>query len=264
MTALAKDTPITPNIGNKVDYPVLAATRIYQGSAVGLTAAGYARPYQLGDRFVGHTPEGMNNSSGSSGDVNVTVFRGKYYMLLDISGVALTDAAIRASVYVQDSGTYSLRVGFKIGEVVQYRESGKAIVLVDTDPLFNVLAETVTLADFTDGTDATGYADLSNSIPEGSVVLGWQADVKTGFSGDTSAAVQVGESGNVDRFSAVTANSCLTADVVGSAAPTVSANQGYLAAAVTPRVTITGASDFGNFAAGEMDIKVLYAPALRV
>lgn len=264
MTALAKDTPIIKNVGEKAFYPVLASTRIYQGSAVGLTAAGYARPYQLGDRFVGHTPEGMNNSSGASGDVDVTVFRGQYYMVLDVSGVALTDAATRASVYVQDSGTYSLRVGFKIGEVIQYRSSGKALVLIDTDPLFNVLSETVVIGDFTDNANTTGYADLSNSIPEGSVVLGWQADVKTGFTGDSSATVQVGESGNVDRFSAKTDNSCYTADVVGSGAPTVSTDQGYLAGDVTPRVTVTGGADFGSVAAGEMDIKVLYAPALRV
>jgi len=264
MSALTKDTPIVKNVGEKVDYPVLAATTIYQGSAVGLTAAGYARPFVLGDRFVGITPEGMNNSAGSSGDRSVTVFRGQYYMLLNISGVALTDAAIRAAVYVQDSGTFSLREGFKIGHVTSYRESGKAIVLVDTDPAFFVLSETVAIGDFTDGTDATGYIDLSTALPEGSLVLGWQADVKTGFTGDTSAAVQVGESGNVDRFSAVTANSCLTADVVGSPAAAVAANHGYLAAAVTPRVTITGASDFGNFAAGEMDIKLIYVPTLRV
>lgn len=264
MTALIEDTPITKSIGEKVAYPVLAATLIYQGSAVGLTAAGYARAYQLGDRFVGHAPEGMDNSNGASGDVSVTVFRGQYYMLLNLSGVAITDAAIRASVYVQDSGTYSLRVGFKIGEVVHYRESGYALVLVDTDPQFNVLAETVVLADFTDNTDTTGYADLSTQLPEGAVVLGWQADVKTGFSGDTTATVQVGESGNIDRFSAKTDNSCLTADVVGTAAPAVAANQGYLAGAVTPRVTVTGGSDFGGISAGEMDIKLIYAPTLRV
>ncbi|QDU03136.1 hypothetical protein V6x_28480 [Gimesia chilikensis] len=263
MTALIEDTPITKSIGEKVAYPVLAATLIYQGSAVGLTAAGYARPYQLGDRFIGHTPEGMNNSNGASGDVSVTVFRGQYYMLLNLSGVAITDAAIRASVYVQDSGTYSLRVGFKIGEVVHYRESGYALVLVDTDPQFNVLAETVVLADFTD-VDTTGYADLSTPLPEGSLVLGWQADVKSGFTGDSSATVQVGEAGNVDRFSAKTDNSCFTADVVGTAAPAVAANQGYLAGAVTPRVTVTGGSDFGSVSAGEMDIKIIYAPTLRV
>lgn len=264
MSALTKDTPIVKNIGEKVDYPVLAATRLYQGSAVGLTAAGYTRPYVLGDRFVGHTPEGMNNSSGGSGDCDVTVFRGKYYMLLSISGVALTDAAIRASVYVQDSGTYSLRSGFKIGEVTNYRESGKALVLVDTDPLINVLSETVAFGDFTDNTDTTGYIDLSNSLPEGALVLGWQASVVTGFTGDTSAVVQVGESGNVDRFSAVTANSCLTADVVGSPAAAVAANHGYLAAAVTPRVTVTGAADFTSISAGEMDMRLIYIPTLRV
>tara|TARA_R110002167_G_scaffold61913_4_gene174918 strand:- start:21387 stop:22178 length:792 start_codon:yes stop_codon:yes gene_type:complete len=263
MSVLADDTQWIESLGKEADFPVAASTLLYQGSIVGLNSNGYARPFVLGDKFAGITLEGRNNSSGSNGDVNVCCLRGKFYLEASLSGVALTDAVIEAPVYAQDSGTLSLRSGFRIGKVVAYLSSGKALVEFDTNPQFHVLAETLVLADFAD-VDATGYADLSTSIPEGSVVLGWQADVITGFSGDTSAAVQVGESGNVDRFSAVTSNRCLTADVVGTVAPSISGDQGYLSAAVTPRVTVTGNADFSSISAGEMDIKILYVPALRV
>ena len=263
MTALVEDKQWIESLGKEADFPVAASTLIYQGSIVGLNASGYARPFVIGDKFAGITLEGRNNSSGSNGDLNVCCLRGKFYLEAALSGVALTDAVIEAPVYAQDSGTLSLRFGFRVGKVVAYLSSGTALVEFDTNPQFNVLAETVAFGDFTD-VDASGYIDFSSPIPEGSLILGWQADVKTGFTGNTTAVVQVGESGNIDRFSAKTDSSCLAADVVGTTAAAVSANQGYLASAVTPRVTVTGADDFSNISAGEMDVKILYIPALRI
>ncbi|QDT95547.1 hypothetical protein [Gimesia aquarii] len=263
MAALTQDTTWIESRGEEADFPVAATTNIYQGSVVGLNASGYARPFVIGDKFAGITLEGRNNNSSVDGDLNVCCKRGKFYLEVALAGVALSDAVIEASVYAQDSGTLSLRSGFKVGKVVAYLRSGVALVLFETNPQFHVLSETVAFGDFTD-VDASGYIDLSTPIPEGSVVLGWQADVKTGFTGNTTAVVQVGESGNVDRFSAKLDSSCVAADVVGSAPPSVAANQGYLAAAVTPRVTVTGGTDFTAISAGEMDIKIIYLPALRV
>jgi hypothetical protein len=116
---------------------------------------------------------------------------------------------------------------------------------------------------FTDNEDATGYIDFTTgSLPAGAIVLGWKATVTTGFSGDTTAVVQVGVSGDVDAFSADTAQSCLAAATVGSAS-LASASATPIASATTPRVTVTGASDWGNVSAGSMVVDVYYMPTIE-
>lgn len=121
---------------------------------------------------------------------------------------------------------------------------------------FEFIEEEVTLADFTDNTDATGYADLSTDIPAGCEACGWEIVVATGFTGDTTAVCIIGVDGDTDRFSAVTTVSVLAAGTVGCSAKG-DANQ-YCATATTPRVTVTGGADFGSISAGSMTVRVYY------
>jgi hypothetical protein len=52
--ALSADTPLTRELGSINEYPVLAATRIFEGAAVGLEAvSGLARGLVAGDDFLG-------------------------------------------------------------------------------------------------------------------------------------------------------------------------------------------------------------------
>lgn len=118
----------------------------------------------------------------------------------------------------------------------------------------------VELDDFTDGEDATGYVDLY-ALPAGALVLGWKANITTAFAGTTAATMQIGVSGDVNRFSADTSSSIIAAAVKGSLALAVDAAKGINAAA-TPRVTITDTKgsdpDFGDFTAGKMEITIYY------
>lgn len=122
------------------------------------------------------------------------------------------------------------------------------------------IRQNVVIGDFTDGGGTSGYVDLTTQLPAGALPLGWKAKVNTGFTGDTTAVVQVGVSGDVDRFSAVTDQSVLAAATVGSRANADGADG--INAAQTIRVTVTGASDFGLIAAGDMDIEAFYIPTL--
>ena len=127
-----------------------------------------------------------------------------------------------------------------------------------------IYAETVLKSAFTDGGSTSGYLDLAVPIPAGARVLDWQADVRVALSGDTSAVLQVGESGNVDRFSSLTTSSVFVTGVVGSTAPTVSGDPGYCVAAVTPRLTVTSNSDFTNVnTLGQLDVKIRYSSSFR-
>jgi hypothetical protein len=116
--------------------------------------------------------------------------------------------------------------------------------------------QAVALADFTDNTDATGYVDLTDQLPAGAIPLGFKAVVGTGFTGDTTAVVQVGVAGDLDRFSSVTDQSVLAAGTVGAAAAADAADG--IAAAQTIRVTVTGAADFGSISAGAMTVYVFF------
>jgi hypothetical protein len=117
--------------------------------------------------------------------------------------------------------------------------------------------ETFAIASFTDNTNTTGYKDFARQLPKNSLVIGWKAVVSTGFTGDTSATVIVGISGDTDAFSSVTTNSCYAAGTVGCGAGAASTNQ-FCAAATTPRVTVTGNADFTSITAGSMKITLYY------
>lgn len=112
------------------------------------------------------------------------------------------------------------------------------------------LTESVTKAACTDVT-TTGTKDFANTIPAGMDIQGWRATVgATPFSGDTSAVLSVGVSGDLDRFSADVAQSVFTAAaVVGSKSLAADALDG-VSAAVTIRATITTAADFTNVTTG--------------
>ena len=59
--------------------PMAADVEIFQGSGVGLNSSGYAKPFESGDRFVGHAvTEGRDNTGGGNGDQEILVEQGTY------------------------------------------------------------------------------------------------------------------------------------------------------------------------------------------
>jgi hypothetical protein len=123
-------------------------------------------------------------------------------------------------------------------------------------PRIAFVQQKVDLADFTDNTDATGYVDLSTQLLAGAIPLGFKAVVHTAFIGNVSAAIQVGVSGDLDRFSSVADQSVFTAGTVGAGAPADAADG--IGAAQTVRVTVTGGTDFTAITAGSMTVTVYY------
>lgn len=259
MTALGNERPMKIQvIGQDWDAYPAAAVDLYEGAMIGINASGYARAWVLGDKFVGHAKVSCLNASGAAGDQQVFVYKGRYRAKVAVPNVAITDAIVGATVYALDSGTLSLRIGFKVGKVIRYISSGIAVVEFDTDPEICVLSETMLFSGFTDGGSTSGYKDMVTLLPAYAQVLGWEADVKTGFTGDTTAVLNVGVSGTVGRFSAVATASVLAAGRVGCQAPV--ASNTFLTAAIAARATITGGADFTSIAAGELDLKMRYIP----
>lgn len=131
MTTLAVDTPRVYQLGDHEDYPVIAADIIYEGAAVGENDSGYSRPLEGGDVFQGFAIAKVDNSTGSAGDITVTVkTRGR--VVLPISALAIT-ANDRVAVYASDDNTFTLTSSSNslIGYVSRWVSTGVAVVEFD-------------------------------------------------------------------------------------------------------------------------------------
>jgi hypothetical protein len=126
---------------------------------------------------------------------------------------------------------------------------------------FRKVGQWVDYSDFTDGGGAAGTLNLSKQIPAGSFVIGSKVRVTTGFTGDTTAVMDVGISGDADRFSLTTHNILAAAsNLLENADPAASGAAGLdlVTSDTTVVLTVTGASDFGLITAGRLYVEVFY------
>ena len=118
-----------------------------------------------------------------------------------------------------------------------------------------VIQQVVSYADFTDGGAAAGTLALTPQLPAGAYVTGVTVANVTGFTGDTSAVLTVGDGSDVDRYNTGTPSVFATATYVSmgkvSGVPSHAAAQ-----AVT--LTVTSASDFTSVSAGALTIRIHY------
>lgn len=118
------------------------------------------------------------------------------------------------------------------------------------------LTETVLRAAFTDGGSTVGTFQLLGTIPVGAVLLGSKVVVGSGFIGDTSAAMTIGDGSDVDRYNTSTINIFVTAaDGVQSGAPS---GDKLITTANRPTLTVTSAADFTNVSAGSITVSIFY------
>ena len=115
--------------------------------------------------------------------------------------------------------------------------------------------QTITRSQFTDGGSASGTKTLSVSIPEGAVFLQSAISRITGFAGDTSAVVTIGDGTDVDRYNTGTPSVFATADHVSTGSPSGTA---YHSGAKTPTITVTSGADFTSVSAGQMTVTLFW------
>lgn len=134
-------------------------------------------------------------------------------------------------------------VGSSSGYSPHWDQANSKLLLFGDTSAVQAITKAVTVATMTDNTDTTGFIDFTtSSLPAGAIVMGWKFVASAAFTGDTSAVVKVGVSGDLDRFSATTTGSVFGAGTVTSAPLATGAFK--TASAQTPRITITSASDF--------------------
>lgn len=127
---------------------IAAGVHIFQGQLLGLNA-GYARPFQSGDKIVGFAKNEVDNTAGENGDKKVDVkARGK--VCLEISGLSQTD--IGADVVATDDDTFAVGSdGDYFGKVLRLENATDVIVAFDF--IFN--KETSAAESTTEETPAT-------------------------------------------------------------------------------------------------------------
>jgi len=131
---------------------------------------------------------------------------------------------------------------------------GKGLVLNGLQ--MNKITATVGYAAFTDGGAAAGTYDLTDKIPAGALYIGTAIKHVTGFAGDTSAALTIGDGTDVDRYNTSTVNVFATA--AHGIASGIPSGALYHVAQVTPRLTVTTAADFTSVSAGEVTVEMYY------
>lgn len=118
-----------------------------------------------------------------------------------------------------------------------------------------VIRQTVTYDQFTDGGSTTGTIVLDEAIPSGALVIRSTVTGITGFTGNTSATVAIGDGTDADRYMTGTPSVYTTASAV-SVGDCSGVEIHTAAANIT--VTVTANSDFTSVSAGQMTVSLYY------
>jgi hypothetical protein len=117
------------------------------------------------------------------------------------------------------------------------------------------IAQTIKVADFTDGGSTAGTLTLTPTLPAGAFFVGCKASVKTGFTGDTSAVLKVGKTSGEDEFCD---GGTLNVYAAGDVGEEGEAPLEFLNSATTVYLQLTSASDFTLVTAGQMQLELFY------
>lgn len=151
----------------------------------------------------------------------------------------------------------TLQKCFKITKIISTTEVlGKFIFTSGGEMELLSYKQTVLFSEFTDGGGAVGTKDLSVSIPAGAVFARALVTEITGFTGDTSATLTVGDGTDVDRYNTGTPSVFTTADAgVDMGAPSGTL---FHSGAKTPKLTVTSATDFTAVVAGQVTVTLFF------
>lgn len=120
-----------------------------------------------------------------------------------------------------------------------------------------VIRQTVLFSDFTDGGGAVGTLVLDDDIPAGAVFARLVIQNHTGFTGDTTAVMTVGDGSDVDRYHT---SGTLNIFVSNSSGINAGAPVGTLwhTAAISPTLIVTSTADYTSITAGGFDIELWF------
>lgn len=142
------------------------------------------------------------------------------------------------------------------GQIEQYVKGKNDGVANDYSCVKGVISLTVARAAFTDGGAALGTFVVTQDLPAGAIVEDVSVLDVTGFTGDTSATLTVGDGTDVDRYSTGTPSVFATVGAVTMGL--VSGVRTHATAMTTVTLTITSAADFTLVTAGQLTLRINY------
>jgi hypothetical protein len=133
MAQLTQSSPRTLEIGNTEfqDLPVLASISIFQGSLLGISAAGtdsgYVRQLVATDDFAGIAMNDAINTSGASGAISVTSAT-EGFVTASVAGASV--ASLGVEVYASDGNTFTTTStsNSSVGKVVRWLTGTMCVV----------------------------------------------------------------------------------------------------------------------------------------
>lgn len=138
----------------------------------------------------------------------------------------------------------------QVGTLLGNLETGGAGIL-------RKFSQTVSYDEFTDGGGASGTFTLTEgSIPAGATVLFSAVTAITGFTGNVSAVITIGDGTDADRYNTGTPSVFTTA--ANGIAVGVPSGVQYHAAAKDVVLTVTSSSDFTSVSAGSVTVSLYY------
>ena len=121
------------------------------------------------------------------------------------------------------------------------------------DEPLGYIEEYVQRSQFTDGGSTAGTYQLKSAIPIGAQVIVSLVTQLTGFTGDTSAVITVGDGSDVDRYNTGTPSVFATISRLDLG---VASGTRFIATANRPTITVTSGADFTSVSAGALSIRV--------
>jgi len=125
---LSADRRITSRELSLVAHPVLAGATIHKGAIVVLDTDGFARPgtAAAGLTVAGHADAGVNNATGDSGDISVTVTVSRAFRYDNDAVAPLDRGDIGSDAFILDDHTVSADATdrSRAGTVVDLDEDG--------------------------------------------------------------------------------------------------------------------------------------------
>ena len=127
MSILTKDVTRVYELGDINELPVAAGELIYQGAVIGYNSSGYVRNLNVTDNFAGFAEDHIDNSTGLDGAKRIRI-RKRGSILLEITGITLTD--LGRAVYATNNNSFTLSPtnAVYIGQISKIEDSGLAVV----------------------------------------------------------------------------------------------------------------------------------------
>lgn len=168
-----------------------------------------------------------------------------------INGAAKNWASRRVgSIYGRIDKTNNLFLGF----FTKRKSSGATDDWTQLGGI-GTIVETVSRSQFTDGGGTTGTYVLKTQIPLGAYFIQSKILNVTGFIGNVSATLKIGDGSDDDRYNTGTPSVFTTDTSVDAGVPS---GTKYHDAAQSVTLTVTGNSDFTLITAGQVTVQLLY------